>query len=52
VELGLVPRAPLIFRALACEWFWRLLQEPRRLAGRYSKCLIWFPVAVVRDLFA
>jgi exopolysaccharide biosynthesis WecB/TagA/CpsF family protein len=52
VELGLVTRAPRFVRAIACEWLWRLLQEPRRMVGRYAKCLIWFPVAVARDLLA
>jgi exopolysaccharide biosynthesis WecB/TagA/CpsF family protein len=52
VELGLVGRAPPMFRALACEWLWRLVQEPRRMAARYFKCMIWFPVAVARDMLA
>jgi exopolysaccharide biosynthesis WecB/TagA/CpsF family protein len=32
---GAIPRAPLLFRKLGCEWAWRLLQEPRRLFRRY-----------------
>lgn len=32
---GTVLRAPRIVRAVGCEWLFRLLQEPRRLAGRY-----------------
>ncbi len=28
-------RAPLVFRKLHCEWMFRLLQSPRRLAKRY-----------------
>ena len=32
---GEVPRAPLGLRRLRMEWFFRFLQEPRRLAGRY-----------------
>ena len=32
---GRIPRAPLLLRRLGCEWMWRLLQEPKRLAGRY-----------------
>lgn len=32
---GAIPRAPAIIRAVGCEWIWRLMQEPRRLAGRY-----------------
>lgn len=30
-----VPRAPQLWRKLRIEWVFRLLQEPRRLAGRY-----------------
>lgn len=30
-----VERAPLIFRKVGMEWFYRLVQEPRRLARRY-----------------
>jgi alpha-1,3-mannosyltransferase len=32
---GAVRRAPLWVRKLGCEWIYRLLQEPRRLARRY-----------------
>lgn len=32
---GLVPRAPLVFRASGFEWLWRLGQEPKRLWRRY-----------------
>ncbi|MDZ3830808.1 MAG: WecB/TagA/CpsF family glycosyltransferase [Sphingopyxis sp.] len=32
---GAIPRAPAALRAIGCEWAWRLLQEPRRMAGRY-----------------
>jgi N-acetylglucosaminyldiphosphoundecaprenol N-acetyl-beta-D-mannosaminyltransferase len=32
---GHVRRAPPIVRRLRSEWVWRLLREPRRMAGRY-----------------
>jgi len=32
---GAIPRAPLAFRRIGCEWVWRLAQEPRRLFVRY-----------------
>lgn len=32
---GEVPRAPQVVRDLRMEWFYRFMQEPRRLAGRY-----------------
>lgn len=37
IEVGLVKRAPPLVRKLHGEWLWRILQEPRRLAGRYSR---------------
>ncbi len=50
VELNLVRRAPPLWRQCGLEWFWRLRLEPRRLLGRYVRALLWFPVAVLRDL--
>ena len=32
---GSVRRAPHAFRVIGCEWVWRLMQEPRRMARRY-----------------
>lgn len=32
---GLLPRAPRLLQRLGCEWFYRLLCEPRRLWKRY-----------------
>ena len=32
---GEVKRAPHAMRVVGCEWLWRLLQEPRRMAHRY-----------------
>jgi exopolysaccharide biosynthesis WecB/TagA/CpsF family protein len=32
---GEVPRAPHLLRKLRMEWFYRVMQEPRRLSGRY-----------------
>ncbi len=50
VELGLIARAPALWRRSGLEWLWRIGQEPRRLAGRYVKALAWFPIAIVQDL--
>jgi N-acetylglucosaminyldiphosphoundecaprenol N-acetyl-beta-D-mannosaminyltransferase len=36
-------RAPRIMRILPLEWFWRLLQDPRRMAPRYAKCFAILP---------
>lgn len=40
---GTQVRAPLWARALAAEWLWRMLGNPRRLAGRYAACLMILP---------
>lgn len=32
---GRIARAPLPVRKIGCEWAWRLMMEPRRLAKRY-----------------
>ena len=44
-----VPRAPLWVRNLRCEWLFRLSQEPRRLARRYTVDMSAFFLAVVSD---
>lgn len=36
-------RAPKIVRRFAAEWLWRMLQNPRRLAGRYARCILILP---------
>jgi exopolysaccharide biosynthesis WecB/TagA/CpsF family protein len=50
VELALARRAPALWQAIGMEWMWRLVHEPRRLLGRYARSLLWFPVAIWRDL--
>jgi N-acetylglucosaminyldiphosphoundecaprenol N-acetyl-beta-D-mannosaminyltransferase len=37
VVAGRVQRAPRLVQRLGAEWFYRLAQEPRRLAGRYLR---------------
>lgn len=32
---GRITRAPVIFRKAGCEWVWRLMMEPKRMAKRY-----------------
>jgi exopolysaccharide biosynthesis WecB/TagA/CpsF family protein len=44
---GRIARAPLWMRQSGTEWFFRLLQEPGRLALRYADDLISFAPAVV-----
>lgn len=44
VYAGIHKRAPLVVRSLGFEWLYRLLQEPRRLWGRYRRTIpvfIW-----------
>lgn len=36
-------RAPRWMRYFAMEWLWRVLSNPRRLAGRYAKCAAILP---------
>jgi exopolysaccharide biosynthesis WecB/TagA/CpsF family protein len=45
---GKQARAPVIARALAIEWLWRLGTSPRRLAGRYAACIVILP-GLARD---
>lgn len=44
---GAVRRAPRAFRALRCEWVFRLLLEPRRMARRY---VVGNPLFLIRAL--
>ncbi|MGE0846291.1 MAG: WecB/TagA/CpsF family glycosyltransferase [Flavobacteriaceae bacterium] len=37
VVAGHTRRAPVLVRRLGMEWFFRMIQEPRRLAGRYLR---------------
>ncbi len=50
VHLGLTKRAPVSWQKRGFEWLWRLMQEPRRLSGRYTRSSLWFGVAVLRDI--
>jgi N-acetylglucosaminyldiphosphoundecaprenol N-acetyl-beta-D-mannosaminyltransferase len=47
---GTKRRAPMPMRMLGLEWFWRFLQEPRRLFGRYFIRSWGFVAAIVDDL--
>lgn len=40
---GSQKRAPAVVRALAAEWIWRMLGNPRRLARRYLGCIVILP---------
>ncbi|WP_166418532.1 WecB/TagA/CpsF family glycosyltransferase [Cochlodiniinecator piscidefendens] len=43
-------RAPKWVRKLAIEWLWRLLSNPKRLFGRYFKCVVILPGHFLRAL--
>ena len=49
---GLVPQAPARIQDLGLEWAYRLVQEPRRLAGRYVRYNPRFVYAFARQLAA
>lgn len=49
---GHAKRAPLIWRRLGLEWFYRLLRSPRRLWRRYLTTNTTFAWAVMRALVA
>ena len=40
---GIQPRAPRWMRRAGLEWLWRMLSDPRRLAGRYARCALILP---------
>jgi N-acetylglucosaminyldiphosphoundecaprenol N-acetyl-beta-D-mannosaminyltransferase len=43
-------RAPRIVRAVALEWLWRMLMNPRRLTMRYVRCAAILPAEAVAAL--
>lgn len=49
---GAQVRAPDWVRAIAAEWLWRMLSNPRRLAARYGACLLALPGLTLRALAA
>lgn len=50
VVAGKVKRAPVIFQKLGMEWFYRLAQEPRRLAWRYISTNTRFAIMLLRAM--
>lgn len=45
---GRQTRAPAWVRAVAMEWLWRMLSNPRRLARRYADCAVILPGEALR----
>jgi N-acetylglucosaminyldiphosphoundecaprenol N-acetyl-beta-D-mannosaminyltransferase len=50
VVAGITARAPRWMQRAGLEWFFRFLQEPRRLAGRYAATNAEFAWLVLREL--
>ncbi len=50
VLAGYTPRAPRFLQRIGMEWFFRFLQEPRRLWKRYLKTNIYFFIIVLKEL--
>jgi N-acetylglucosaminyldiphosphoundecaprenol N-acetyl-beta-D-mannosaminyltransferase len=51
VYAGIHKRAPQVIRNAGLEWLYRLVQEPRRLWGRYSRTIPPFVVMAARQLW-
>lgn len=47
---GAQQRAPQWVQAIASEWIWRMLSNPRRLAARYGACILAMPRLTLRAL--
>lgn len=45
---GTQARAPEWVRAIAMEWLWRMMADPRRLARRYAECALILPDETLR----
>lgn len=52
VIAGVTRRAPRPFQRLGLEWAYRLVQEPRRLSGRYLRTNARFAALLIRSLVA
>ncbi len=50
IHTGRVAQAPALVRKIGLEWAFRVLQEPRRLAGRYLHAIPRFVFLVASDL--
>ncbi len=50
VLAGFTRRAPRLWQKAGCEWLFRMLQEPRRMTGRYMSTNFAFAALVVREM--
>ena len=54
VLAGIVPEAPLWMQKLSLEWFYRFIQEPRRLFKRYAVTntkFIWYLISKQKTIY-
>ncbi|HRJ98447.1 MAG TPA: WecB/TagA/CpsF family glycosyltransferase [Ignavibacteria bacterium] len=49
--LGDIKRAPLFFQKIGMEWFFRLIQQPGKMAGRYLRTLPYFLFYSAGEIF-
>lgn len=49
---GDIKRAPVFFRSIGLEWFFRLLQQPRKMLARYARTLPLFFVYMIQEIFS
>lgn len=47
---GTAVRAPRIWQSIGCEWLYRTIREPRRLAPRYLNNICFLSQCILRDL--
>ena len=47
---GTAPRAPAFWQAIGCEWLYRSISEPRRLAPRYARNIAFLVRCLLSDL--
>lgn len=50
ILVSITKRAPLVWQRMGLEWFYRTLQEPRRLAKRYFTTNAAFLLMTVGEL--
>ncbi|MEM9330636.1 MAG: WecB/TagA/CpsF family glycosyltransferase [Pseudomonadota bacterium] len=50
VLAGVTKRAPEIWQKAGCEWLFRMLQEPRRMTGRYMSTNLAFAGLVLKEM--
>jgi len=46
---GAETRAPQVLQTIGLEWLWRLAHAPRRLVGRYARCILVLPSVAVNS---